>query len=323
MVEIKQKHWLYLIILLLAIVSFFVIRPYISALLFAAAVAYLLYPLQERLSKKIPEGFSSFGIIALIFVVTIIFILYGANFLLNRISNILGLVSSGGASSQIGTYLGGSNIIQEITSKVGNYVFSMTTQIPHYVISIFIFFVSLYYFLIKGPELFEFVKEIIPLAKKKKNKLFRDIKRQVNAILYIQVLIGFAQGIIGGIGLFLLGYEYAVIGGILMGVLGFIPVIGPPLFYVPVSVLSILQGDYLGGIGLLLFGILIISTIDNIVRPFAVGKKARVHPLIVLVGLFGGVAIFGVAGILVGPILLSITITLIKDLKKLKIIKCD
>ncbi|UCD03778.1 MAG: AI-2E family transporter [Candidatus Woesearchaeota archaeon] len=321
MVEIKQKYWLYAIITFLVIISLFIIRPYISVLLFAAAIAYVLYPAHRRLSKHMRQGFSAFILTSAIFMSMVIFILYGLSFVLSRISGFYTIFSSSGDLVSRLNSVGLDRAINALISKFSDYIFSMTTKIPHYAISTFVFLIAFYYFLIRGPEIYAYLKEIIPISKLKKDKLFSDIKRHVNAIVYVQLIIGIAQGIVGGIGLFLFGYEFVVVGAIIMAVLGFIPVIGPPLFYAPVAILSIVQGNYFQGIGLLLFGIFLISTIDNIVRPFLVGKKARVHPLIVLLGLFGGVLIFGIAGILVGPIILSITVTLIKDLEKFHVIE--
>ena len=306
----------------LVILSLLIIRPYISTLLFSAAIAYVLYPLQTKLKKRINKPrLSAFLITSGIFILMVLLIIYGVNFLITRFSNLYDIVASNDALLQIGKAGLDNQVFSGILSRVSEYIFSMTAKIPHYAISIFIFLISFYYFLLHGPEIYKYFRNILPIPSAKKEELFRDVKKQVNAILYVQLLIGIAQGILGGIGLFLFGYEFPVVGGIIMGVLGFIPVIGPPLFYIPLGLFSIAQGAYAQGIGLILFGVFVISTIDNVLRPFMVGKKAQVHPLLVLIGLFGGVLIFGVAGILVGPIILSVTITLVKDLEKFHIIE--
>ena len=321
MVEIKQKYWLYFIIAGLVITSFLIIRRYISPLLVAGAIAYILYPVHRRLSKKIRAGFSAFIITSVLFLSAMMFLVYGINFLLARIPRLYAIFSSPEEFIPQLSIIGIDNVANTLNSKVSQYVFSMASNIPHYAIAIFIFLVAFYYFLLKGPEIYKFIREIVPLSVPKKEKLFADIKRQINAIAYVQLVVGVVQGIAGGICLFLFGYDFPIVGAIIMAMLGIIPIIGPPIFYVPVAILSMAEGNYLQGLGLLLFGIFIISTIDNFIRPFLVGKKARVHPLIVIIGLFGGVIVFGVAGILVGPIILSITVTLIKDLEKFHIIE--
>lgn len=321
MVEIKQKYWLYLIIIALVITSFLIIRKYISALLVAGAVAYVFYPLHKKLSKRIRAGFSAFIITSVLLLTAIIFLIYGINFLISRLPRIYAIFSSPEEIITKLNIIGIGDIATSLNARVSQYIFSMASNIPYYAISVFIFLIAFYYFLIKGPEIYKFTKRMIPLTGSKKDKLFSDVKRQVNAIVYVQLVVGIIQGIVGGIGLFLFGYEFPVLGAILMAILGIIPIIGPPIFYVPIALLSIFEGNYLQGFGLLLFGIFVISTIDNFIRPFMVGKKAQVHPLIVVLGLFGGVIVFGVAGILVGPIILSITVTLIKDLEKFHVIE--
>lgn len=319
--ELTQKHWLFLLVFGLLIISGIVIRPYISALLSAAVIAYLLYPLHNRLKKKVGNMISALFFTVGLFFGIISLIAYGITFIFYRLSAIESFITSVNDFFTRFEIIDLTLIPNQLMSRANEYILSFSTQMINYFVLLFIFFVSLYYFLLNGTEVIKFLKEILPISENKKDKLLADIKKQGYTIFYVQCFLGLIQGLVGGIVLFLLGYEFVVIGGLIMAILGVIPVLGPFAFYIPLGLFSIASGDVVQGVLLIIIGLSVVSMIDNILRPVIVGRKSQVHPLTVLLGFFGGIAVFGITGLLIGPIILSITITLIKDLKELHIIK--
>jgi len=130
-----------------------------------------------------------------------------------------------------------------------------------------------------------------------------------------------AQGALGAIGFYIFGIESAIFWGVVMTIFALLPLIGPAIVWIPAASLLLINGiilnSYWGmgvGVGLFLYGLFIISTSDNILRMKLVGDKAEVHPLTVLVGIIGGINLFGLTGIFIGPIALSLLITYFKDL---------
>ena len=129
-----------------------------------------------------------------------------------------------------------------------------------------------------------------------------------------------AQGALGTIGFYIFGVKSAIFWGVIMAIFALIPFIGPAIIWVPASLFLIINGIIANsyweigmGIGLFVYGVAIISTIDNILRIKLIGGKSEVHPLTGLIGIIGGIELFGLIGIFVGPILLSLLITLFKD----------
>jgi predicted PurR-regulated permease PerM len=112
------------------------------------------------------------------------------------------------------------------------------------------------------------------------------------------------QGLLGGLAFWVLGVPTPAVWGVLMGGLSLIPMIGPAFVWLPAGAVLIASGSTLRGVLLLLFGALVISTVDNIIRAVLVSGRARVHPLVVFFGVLGGVLMFGAVGILVGPVLI-------------------
>ena len=120
------------------------------------------------------------------------------------------------------------------------------------------------------------------------------------------ILIAIIQGAVGALGLWLFRAPSPVILGIVMVILIILPVVGAVLIWLPIAIIKILQGDMFNGIGLLLFGILILSTIDNFIRPKIIGTRAKIHPVIILIGVLGGIELFGIIGMVLGPLILGI-----------------
>ena len=107
------------------------------------------------------------------------------------------------------------------------------------------------------------------------------------------------------------GIQGAFLWGFVTAILSFFPVIGPPFVWIPAAVIQFFQGDYRAGGGILIFG-LILSNIDNLIRPYLAEKISKIHPLVSLVGIFVGVLSFGVMGIFIGPLLLALTILILR-----------
>jgi predicted PurR-regulated permease PerM len=145
----------------------------------------------------------------------------------------------------------------------------------------------------------------------------RDV---ITAVLYGQLLIAVLQGLVGGLGFLIFGIENPVFWGFTMGVLSFIPLLGPPAVWLPAAIYLIYAGNLVSGIGLIIYGVVIVMNIDNFLKPKLIGGKSGMHPIVVLVGILGGITLFGFAGFIIGPIILALALLIIKfyneDLKK-------
>jgi predicted PurR-regulated permease PerM len=143
------------------------------------------------------------------------------------------------------------------------------------------------------------------------------------AIIYGSLLIALIQGGIGAIGFYFFGISSPLTWGIIMSIFALIPFIGTAIVWLPMSLILVVQGittssssTMLKGVGLLLYGALIISTIDNILKPHIIGKRAKIHPVLVLLGVLGGLAFFGFIGFIVGPLILAVVATVIEIYEK-------
>jgi predicted PurR-regulated permease PerM len=310
--EIKREHMKYIVVLTFLALTFFVIKPFIITIVLAAIIAYFLYPVHKRLLKHVGENISTSILTATVLIFVIITVYYGINLILNESVNFYQFILNadlGEISPMIAQFS------QILTSKLIAVISDQISTVMHLILSLSIFFVSLFYFIREGKEIGAAIFRNMPFEVGHKKRIFNEMKINVDAFIHVQVVIGIFQGIIAAIGLYLFGLPYPLIAGIIAMILSILPIVGPYLLYIPLGVLVYLQYGLNMAIGIVLYGIILGSIMDYVIRPLFYGKKINLHPMVTFLGIFGGLEMFGVLGIIIGPILLSISISLIKELR--------
>jgi predicted PurR-regulated permease PerM len=311
--EIKGKLPQLIAIAVAIAIVLLIVRPYIGALAFAALLAYLAYPLYRRMSKKIPESAAAMIITATALILTVLAVFYGITIALNETAKIYQFISSLPLETYSPTI---EDVIRQFIGKSIGTLSDLVYRLPHFALSFFIFFISLFYFLKDGKRLSKWIIDLLPFKEAKKDDITQNIKRQASAFVHVQLVIGLLQGIVAGVGFYFFGLPYPLLAGIAAGLLSVLPILGPYLLYFPVGILVALQGDVQTGLGILIYGVILASLLDYLVRPYLIGRRAQVHPLIIFIGILGGLSLLGIAGIFVGPILLSIAIIVLKEVQE-------
>ena len=119
------------------------------------------------------------------------------------------------------------------------------------------------------------------------------------------------QGILGGILFFIVGIPSAIFWGAVMAFLSIIPFIGAFIVYIPAGIILIIGGHYVAGLIVITVGVLVISQIDNILRPYLISGKTHIHPLLLFFTIMGGIYLFGLLGIVLGPMIAAIFVTIL------------
>lgn len=171
--------------------------------------------------------------------------------------------------------------------------------------------VYLLFFMLKdGPVLRRTLLHYLPLPNGQEERLLRRFVETTRAVVQGTLMIAILQGVIGGTTFWLLGIGAPVLWGVAMAILAIIPAIGPALVWFPASVILILTGSVWQGVTLLVVGALLVSVIDEFLRPILVGRKAKMPDAVVLLATIGGIASFGISGFVVGPIIAAFFISL-------------
>jgi len=168
------------------------------------------------------------------------------------------------------------------------------------------FFITLYlaFFLLRdGAGLARRIGEAIPLDARYKRDLFSKFTTVIRATVKGNILVAIAQGALGGLAFWFLGVQGALLWAVLMAFLSLLPAVGAGLVWLPVAAYFLVTGAIWQGVGLTLYGVLVIGLVDNVLRPVLVGKDTKMPDYVVLISTLGGMAIFGLNGFVIGPVI--------------------
>lgn len=326
----------FLVLLVAAITVTFVamIRAFLLTILLAAIFAGLSYPLYSWHLRRL-GGRSALAATATLLILVILVVApllavlaAGANEALRVTETIRPqieqVIERPGEFNQRLRVLPGYHYIEpyrgQIFSKAGELLagasafmfaaLSATTRatavfVFHFVILLY----TMFFFLTGGPGLLAGVVGYLPLNQTDKQHMLDQFVSVTRATLKGTILIGMAQGVLGGLAFFAVGIDGAVFWGTIMTVLSIIPGIGSALVWAPASIVLMVTGEVWRGVALAAFGGIVIASIDNLLRPMLVGRDTQMHELMIFFSTLGGLMMFGVMGFIVGPILAALFVT--------------
>ena len=201
-------------------------------------------------------------------------------------------------------------LVGSISKWIANGLSSATLGTANFLFMTFVFLYTMYFFQMDGPKLIRKILYYLPLGSDDENLMLDKFTSVTRATLKGSMLIGLLQGGLAGIAFAVVGIDNAVFWGTVMAVLSIIPSVGSALVWLPASAILILQGSVAGGVGLLVFCAVIVGSLDNVLRPILVGKDTRMHELMIFFGTLGGIMMFGIAGIFIGPLIASLFVTI-------------
>lgn len=167
----------------------------------------------------------------------------------------------------------------------------------------FLMLYLLFFFLRDGQRLLDGLVRALPLGDKRERHLLGRFAEVSRATIKGTLVVGAVQGTIGGLAFALLGIGAPVLWGVVMALLSILPAVGPALVWVPAAIVLIASQQLLAGLVLIAVGVLVIGLVDNLLRPILVGRDTRMPDYLILLSTLGGLAGFGLAGIIIGPII--------------------
>lgn len=205
--------------------------------------------------------------------------------------------------------------VLQLLNKIVSYIPSTVQWVGQTFANIFTALFILYFMLINARVMEERFKELLPVSKESKKFFLRENADLITSNAYGIPILGFAQGVIAMIGYSIFGVHNAIFWGLLTGAASIVPVLGTMFIYIPVCVYQIASGDVSGGLFLTLYCLVLVGGIDNVLRFTLLKKMADIHPLITVFGVVLGLKIFGVMGLVFGPVFLSLPGILFKIYK--------
>jgi predicted PurR-regulated permease PerM len=348
--ETKYTRYLFITILvIIVLLSFLIIKPLINVFLWSLILSYMFYPAYVVIKKgvRIPTLASLLTVLLMVLVVTVplFFIIKGlseeafAFYAAAKQELATGSISistlTKNCESDFSPLCNTARFVDktmstyfptELMKQVGtkflagalNTMIDFILTLPSLLLNIALsFFIT--FFLIRDWE--KFRKSIYEFAAFKTadmDKILHRINSTTHSIIFAAVMVAIIQGVLGMIGFYVVGLPSPILLGAVMGFFALIPFVGTAVVWVPASLYLIGKGILVDstvllyqGVGLLLYGALIISTIDNFLRPKLAGDAAKIHPVVVIAGVIGGTKLMGFIGIFVGPVILSLLITIV------------
>lgn len=199
-------------------------------------------------------------------------------------------------------------------------------SIPLIILNVLIVIFVIFYLFADWDKIVKELDRLLPFREELKKAFAKQVRDIIHATVYGTLIVALVQGALGTAAFLIFGSTKApFLWGMIMAIAALIPFVGTALVWLPIGIMQIISGYAQGsgimmwkGIGLLFVGATLISTIDNVIKPKIIGRRASVHPLLVLLGVLGGIAFFGFIGVIVGPLVMALMVTFIRIYKKEK-----
>ena len=342
----KKEQLFNLLFLAVVILAFYLLyrifAPFLVTLAWAAILTILFHPLFKRLNKAFKQQRGVAAITMTIIVIVVIIIPSG--FLLNLIAReVVDIYNYSEAFVREGRHIAFfegmkkvglfqriwevldrnfdmsqvnlNTLLLENLRKLSVYIAGQASKfIRSLSTSIFNFFlmtVALFFLFKDGEQLMERIKALLPFSAMERENILKRIVDMIHATIYGGVVVALVQGGLGGLGFLIVGLPTPLFWGTVMAFFSFVPIFGTALVWFPAVVILFAQGTYLKGVILLLWGTLIVSLSDNVLRPILIGGRTQVHILLLFFGILGGLRVFGFLGLIAGPLVITICLALI------------
>lgn len=331
----------YVLVFSLFILAAILIYPLGRAIIYGILLGYIFYPIYKFVLKRLKyENVSAFLVCLLVVTIFLgIMALLLTSILKQGVSFYLSLqdldfsgilesvlptsiydsVSSTGLVGSLSTSI--SNLLVNYFGKLNEWIIDL----PSLALKLFVVFFVFFFSLKDGEKALDYLRSLSPLKKETHDKFFTQFKEITNSVLVGQIVIGIVQGIVAGIGYFIFDVQNALFLTMVSTIFGVIPIIGPWLVWIPVDLYLFTTGNTGSAIGILIYGTIIISGIDNLLRPVIVSRQTKINSGIILIGMIGGLFVFGLLGLIIGPLILSYILLVMelyrkKDLRESNII---
>jgi len=305
--------------------GYWMAAPFFPALAWALALAVLFDPLYRWLESKVklPNLAATFCVLAVAVIVVV-----PAMFVADRIvgeaargaETIRILVESGEwrrafeahpkiapVSHWIEQHFDLPALVQTAASWLTNTAASFVRGSVVQLIGIVLTFYMLFYFLRDRGMALESLRSLSPLSKAEINRLFVDVTDTVHATVYGTLAVAVVQGTLGGLMFWWLGLPAPLLWGLVMGLLAVVPVLGAFVIWIPAAVFLLLDGSGWKALLLTVWGAIVVGGIDNLLYPILVGSRLKMHTVIAFVSIVGGLIVFGPSGLILGPVIFTIT----------------
>lgn len=321
-----QKAFLGGLVLGFLFVSFLMVLPFVAYLFAAIILGFVMKPLQKRLEQYVPPSISAISLIISFFIIIAVPFGLATQFV---VSDALVLVDDIDEFDKVdfseieqdiyeltGQRLDFQQHIQEFIEgftdiAVGGFI-EVVGILTSLGIGIMIMVFTLFYILRDGELFYKWLRNVTPVSDEIQDEVYSRAKLMTESVLKGHVVVALFEGLVGGFGLYLAGVPNFAFWTFVMIILCFIPVFGAFMVWIPASVYLVIAGNTFAGFFLFIYGVIIVSIIDNLMRPYLMDRSEDFEPAVILIGVIGGIYLFGAIGLFIGPIVFGMLKMLIE-----------
>lgn len=340
--EKKRVTLIFLIILaaFALVLCYVLFNPFVRPIISATVIAIVFYPVHSRMLRLVRRP-SLAAALSTLTVIMVIIIPAGliALAITNEVAHLIDYLNeksleSGGYSpflkdiidepiAWVSRYVDLSRFnprewllarLQQISSFMFGQLSTIAGNVASFLVSTVITLFSLFFLFREGRQIRRRAVAVLPLSPTQIEQLLTGIEQTIFATVYGGLVVAVVQGILTGVALAVFGIPSPVLWGVIATVLALIPLVGTAAVWLPAALYLIIAGHWIQGVILIGWGAGVIGTVDNFLRPYLMSGQVKLHPLLIFLGVFGGVQAFGILGLFVGPVALAITITVFRML---------
>ena len=330
--------WVFLIYFIISIFFLgWLLWPFVSTIILAAVVTGVFIPVYRYFNRKCKPSLASILTCIVIFFVIFIPIVSFVGILSKEAYDMYLMAKGAVLSDNIQNLLEGSMVLEkanlilsnfnititgeelnkaisEVGRIVGLFLYeqarAITSNILQFLVNFFFMLLIIYYLLIDRQRFLSFLVDLSPLPDDQDEKLFQKFKDMAGAILIGNGLGGLIQGTLGGIVFAIFGIKSPFLWGVIMGLMAFLPIVGIGIIFIPAAIYLFLVGRIAAGIFFIIFYVILSGGIEYIFKPRLVGHRVQMHTLLVFLSIIGGLKLFGILGIIYGPLIVTAFLTL-------------
>ncbi|MGY4884202.1 MAG: AI-2E family transporter [Nanobdellota archaeon] len=332
--EYTKKIMTALILAVLLVLSFLLIRPIIMSIIIGVILAFIFTPVHDFLLKYIKKKNLTAFLLCLILIGIIVVPLwyltpiaidqsikfYVQSQDLDFVTPLKTIFPSFFQSEQFSNEIGQAlhSFVTKTTNSLMNSLSNVILNFPTLFLKLLVVFFTFFFVLRDKEDMAEYIKSLLPFTKDVEKRLFKSSKDLTLSILYGQVLLGILQGITAGIGFFIFGVPNALLLTLLAAVAGIFPIVGTTIVWIPVAIYMLVAGNTVNALGVVMFG-LISSVIEAFFKPIFISRRSKMNSSLILFGMVGGILLFGLLGIILGPLILAYLFIVIEAFRNKKL----
>jgi predicted PurR-regulated permease PerM len=342
MEKVAASKFFYIILLIFMALFFWLCWTYVSSIVLALLIASALYPLYSRLKGlfKLKDATASLIMTILIILVLIIPVGGFVGTLSKEAFEFYGRTRDSVSMQKIQQVLQGDSLwakrirragefanirltaesIQQLAASIGKNVglflsrqlTSFASNMLSFLIHFFLMMLIIYYIFKDGNRLKSYILELLPFPEGQQKLVADKFSEVGRAVILGNTVSSIIEGILGGFGFFIFGLGSPFLWGTVIGIMGFLPMVGPSAVFIPAAVIILIHGKTGLALGFLIYSVVYTSIVEYIIKPRFIGKGMQMNSILVFFGILGGLKLFGVLGIIYGPLIITILLSLLE-----------